>query len=443
MKIIVKFVLCLVFPFSASAQPDAEVNSLVGLWKGHIKSSERRLPYELVISYKDGKFSGYSYTTFGVKDDVATMKKINVSFENGRIVVADEDVLYNNIKKDAARAIKQINTLSMDGNKLAGDFETKAPPGFKTARGSVSLEKQQTKEDSKSMAKLEEMGLSKDLSFNLDQPSLTAKIISDKDLAVVKTNQPSSDSVSITGIDTDLAKRDEAALAKAVAVAEKPAPAPKTDSVIIAKAEIKPVKEHSVSTPVPAKPKPAAPVVKDKPAAPVVVSAKPPAPKSPAPKPSAAKPTTAPVASAKPPLTQPAVAKPKVMVPANVSVGPSVDLSKRKIETIDELMVASDSIKLTLYDNGEVDGDTVSIILNGNTIVSRQGLTARAYSKTIYLTPDMGDSVQLVMYAENLGALPPNSGLLVVDYDKRRKEIRFSGDLNKNAAITLKRKKEQ
>ena len=179
------------------------------------------------------------------------------------------------------------------------------------------------------------------------------------------------------------------------------------------------------------------PLVNSKPAAIVVV-------KQPIAKP---KPANPPVAAAKPKpaiiaeVKQPAAPPAHKPIAKHNTTGPKVDLSKRKIETIDELVIESDSLQISLYDNGEVDGDTVSIILNGQAIVSRQGLSASAFRKTIYITPELGDSIQLVMYAENLGSLPPNSGLLIVDYDNRRKEIRFSGDLSKNAAITLKRKK--
>ena len=126
--------------------------------------------------------------------------------------------------------------------------------------------------------------------------------------------------------------------------------------------------------------------------------------------------------------------------PVNISVAPALDLAKRKIETIEQLFIESDSLQFTLYDNGEIDGDTVSIVLNGKTIVHRQGLNTNAFTKTVYITPDLGDTIQLIMYAENLGTLPPNTGLLVLQYDNKRQEIRFSGDLNKNAAITLRRK---
>ncbi len=70
-----------------------------------------------------------------------------------------------------------------------------------------------------------------------------------------------------------------------------------------------------------------------------------------------------------------------------------------------------------------------------------QRLTANGINKTIYLTPQMGDSLILIMYAENLGSIPPNTGLLVLHDGDNVSEIRFTGDLQKNSAIILKRKR--
>ncbi|HRN72595.1 MAG TPA: hypothetical protein PLM81_05680 [Ginsengibacter sp.] len=121
---------------------------------------------------------------------------------------------------------------------------------------------------------------------------------------------------------------------------------------------------------------------------------------------------------------------------------PAPDLSKRKIETIQTVQLASDSIVLSLYDNGIVDGDTVSILLNGSVLLSRIGLKEEAFNHTLHITPEMGDSLNLVMYAENLGSIPPNSGLLIVRDKSKTYEIRFSGDLQKNSAIILLRNKQ-
>ena len=53
------------------------------------------------------------------------------------------------------------------------------------------------------------------------------------------------------------------------------------------------------------------------------------------------------------------------------------------------------------YDNGEVDGDTVSIVMNGEVIMPPLRSENHLYG---------GDSIKIVMYAETLGSLPPNSG---------------------------------
>ncbi len=118
----------------------------------------------------------------------------------------------------------------------------------------------------------------------------------------------------------------------------------------------------------------------------------------------------------------------------------SIELAKRKIETIRTVNFKSDSLVLTLYDNGVVDGDTVSVLLNGKNIMPHQGLSTVAINKTIYITSDLGDSLQLIMYAENLGSIPPNTGLLIIHDGEDIYQIRFAGDLQKNAAIILRRK---
>ena len=101
---------------------------------------------------------------------------------------------------------------------------------------------------------------------------------------------------------------------------------------------------------------------------------------------------------------------------------------------------SADSLELALYDNGEVDGDTVSVLLNGEVILAKQGLKTVAIKKTIYIPPGTNEII-LVLYAENLGKYPPNTGLLIVHDNEEVYQIRFSADLQQNAAIIFRRKK--
>ena len=123
-----------------------------------------------------------------------------------------------------------------------------------------------------------------------------------------------------------------------------------------------------------------------------------------------------------------------------VQLLPAADVDLRKTIVQQTVVFTSDSLQLSLYDNGEVDGDTVSVVMNGEVILGRRGLSTNAVKKTVYI-PAGTDTVTLVMYAETLGSIPPNTGLLVVRDGRDLYEIRFSGDLQKNAAIVFRRRK--
>ena len=115
-------------------------------------------------------------------------------------------------------------------------------------------------------------------------------------------------------------------------------------------------------------------------------------------------------------------------------------VADRKNETMQDIYFKNDSLILSLYDNGIVDGDTVSVFMNGENIISKQKLKESAIKKTIYVSAN-SDSLQLVLFAENLGTIPPNTGLLTVRDGDDVYQVRFSADLQKNASIILRRKK--
>jgi len=125
---------------------------------------------------------------------------------------------------------------------------------------------------------------------------------------------------------------------------------------------------------------------------------------------------------------------------SQIIIGPAAEIALRKTEVIRTIDFKSDSLTLVLYDNGIVDGDTVSVVLNDEVIIPKQGLTEQAYRKVIKIPPGSGDSLQLVIYAENLGSIPPNSGLLIIEDGSDRYEVGFEGDMKKSSAVKLRRK---
>jgi hypothetical protein len=113
---------------------------------------------------------------------------------------------------------------------------------------------------------------------------------------------------------------------------------------------------------------------------------------------------------------------------------------KRKPVLGKVLEVASDSVRLSFYDNAEIDGDSISVFVNKQLVVAHQELTERAFN--VYVKLDSLKEVNEVsMFAENLGKYPPNTALMVVNDGDKRYEVFLSSDYKGNATVQFKRKK--
>ncbi|MDH7461293.1 hypothetical protein QEG73_08380 [Chitinophagaceae bacterium 26-R-25] len=114
---------------------------------------------------------------------------------------------------------------------------------------------------------------------------------------------------------------------------------------------------------------------------------------------------------------------------------------KRKNIYSKEIVVTSDSVRVSFYDNGEIDGDSISVFLNNQPILMKQELAATALN--IYIVLDKTKDVnELSMFAENLGKYPPNTALMVLYDGNQRQEVYLSSSLSQNATIRIRRKGE-
>lgn len=115
-------------------------------------------------------------------------------------------------------------------------------------------------------------------------------------------------------------------------------------------------------------------------------------------------------------------------------------LEKRSNIYSKDIEIIGDSVRLSFYDNGDIDGDIISVFLNKSPVLTRQELTARALN--IYLALDSTREFnEISMLAENLGKYPPNTALLVVSDGINRHEIYLSSSLTQNAVIRIRKKK--
>lgn len=103
---------------------------------------------------------------------------------------------------------------------------------------------------------------------------------------------------------------------------------------------------------------------------------------------------------------------------------------------IKQIETESGSIKIDLYDNGEIDGDTVSVYHNNELIVSRAKLSQKPI--TIRIAVDAGHPHhELIMVAHNLGSIPPNTSLMIVTTESKKHQVFISSTEQKNAKVVI------
>lgn len=132
-------------------------------------------------------------------------------------------------------------------------------------------------------------------------------------------------------------------------------------------------------------------------------------------------------------IEQPKIEKPKLTIP--------VATRSRNNELIQTFVVKNETVTVKLYDNGEIDGDTITVYLDGKPVISNKMLSTVPLTITLKMEEDDEEHV-LVMVAENLGRIPPNTSLMIVQDGDKRYEARITSTEQKNAMVRFKYQKQ-
>ena len=109
-------------------------------------------------------------------------------------------------------------------------------------------------------------------------------------------------------------------------------------------------------------------------------------------------------------------------------------LTKRKAELVKEIRVDTGIIKIDFYDNGQIDGDTISVYVNNMPAVSNRFLSAKPISINVKI--DLNKPQQeVIMVGENLGTIPPNTALMIINAGDKRYQLYLTSDEQKNAMV--------
>lgn len=96
--------------------------------------------------------------------------------------------------------------------------------------------------------------------------------------------------------------------------------------------------------------------------------------------------------------------------------------------------VDTGTIRLDFYDNGEIDGDSITVLVNKNVVLSHQLLSTKPL--TAFVRVDESSPIQQVeMLAENLGSIPPNTALLIITAGAKRYRLFLTSTEQKSALM--------
>jgi len=417
------FILCWLLPVMSFAQQ----KDITGMWYGQLTIIDTQtvsIPYEIAVSEENGKLVGYSRIVFHANGkDEAGVRSISIRREDNKIIMEDEGFIEHNFSVKPGKGVKKtmivVLTTTDSEMILEGSWSTNMTRTYRANKGIVLLKRKIDFKKLELFKSLDTLNLVSKLSFK-DRPETVAVVAvtqpvekRPEPLPVVSVPAPAPESLGVT-------KNTLLSTAKI-------SPPPKQKELqmdTLAKSNMKPVVKPATVAPKPG---------------PVVIFAVAPKQEQKTPPPPKPEPEKKPEVVAVQP--QPKPAPPVTIVAPSIAQG-AVEIEKRFTKSDQSFYFETDSLLLTLYDNGQVDGDTVTVLMNGNIIFSKVGLTTKANSKTIYIASNM-DSVKLVMYAESLGSIPPNTGLLIVNDGEKRYDVRFSADLKTNSAIVFRRKRKE
>lgn len=120
-----------------------------------------------------------------------------------------------------------------------------------------------------------------------------------------------------------------------------------------------------------------------------------------------------------------------------INIPKPAPLSSRQNELVNTFTVDEENIIVKLYDNGEIDGDTISVYLDNKLVLSKKRLTAAPLELKLKMD-ELNNEHELVMVAENLGKIPPNTSLMIVDAGDNRFTARITSTFQKNAMVRFK-----
>lgn len=141
-------------------------------------------------------------------------------------------------------------------------------------------------------------------------------------------------------------------------------------------------------------------------------------------------PTTPPSNAVPPPTT------PTTPVGAQQPTVPST-FGGRCVEVQGTVSVAASSVTFQVWDDATIDGDVISLIVNGNTVLNQITLDGPGNRHSVSVPLASSGYNYVILYAHNEGSVPPNTAALSLNDGRTTQNLVMSANLSTNGAYNI------
>ena len=114
---------------------------------------------------------------------------------------------------------------------------------------------------------------------------------------------------------------------------------------------------------------------------------------------------------------------------------PWVIISRENI-LIKKIITHSKTVNFDLFDNGTIDNDTITIYDNKSLMIDKNRLSYKATHFEINFSESLKEH-EIILVANNLGAVPPNTALLIYKDAKQTEELFINTNFTQNAKLII------
>lgn len=116
-----------------------------------------------------------------------------------------------------------------------------------------------------------------------------------------------------------------------------------------------------------------------------------------------------------------------------------ISFKERTTKFSDTLSIVKKEIDIFLWDDNVMDGDIISLYLNGEMVLEKHALKKERFQFTLPLST--GENT-LSLFAENMGMIPPNTVSMIIKDDLKSYRLRLESDFKTNDSLILDYSKE-